>query len=288
MALIDPKRTLIIKAPTLRMNPTADSEAIQLERERDPDNAAAEYDVIPRSDRKGLVDQELVESVERDEPRELPLMLTLTNGGQIIYKAAADVSGGKVDAAAACVGFRDHEDKVIIAACRRWPSPHDPAKVAGQVAEFLAIYGLNSAIADGYAAEVSKALYRAAGVELLTADVNRSEAYLQMLPLFTGSRIEIPRDPVLRVELLGLERRTGRSGRDSVDHKPFAHDDMANAMALCAQLLGKRTFSTDGQFAAFRSTVNDGLAGLGSDDIDLRRREYDGIIKQPLWPTDIN
>jgi ribosomal protein L37AE/L43A len=32
-------------------------------------------------------------------------------------------------------------------------------------------------------------------------------------------------------ELSSLERRTGRSGRDSIDHPPGGHDDMANAAA---------------------------------------------------------
>ena len=32
-------------------------------------------------------------------------------------------------------------------------------------------------------------------------------------------------------QLLGLERRTARGGRDSIDHAPGAHDDVANAAA---------------------------------------------------------
>ena len=32
-------------------------------------------------------------------------------------------------------------------------------------------------------------------------------------------------------QLLGLERRTARSGKDSIDHAPHAHDDLANACA---------------------------------------------------------
>jgi hypothetical protein len=34
-----------------------------------------------------------------------------------------------------------------------------------------------------------------------------------------------------------LERRTARGGRDSIDHPPGAHDDLANAVAgLCSTL----------------------------------------------------
>ena len=32
-------------------------------------------------------------------------------------------------------------------------------------------------------------------------------------------------------QLIGLERRTARRGRDSIDHGPGAHDDLANAVA---------------------------------------------------------
>jgi hypothetical protein len=63
---------------------------------------------------------------------------------------------------------------------------------------------------------------------------------LELLPLMTSGRVELPDDPVLRTELLGLERRTGRSGRDSVDHRPGAHDDLANATALAAVTAARR------------------------------------------------
>src|SRR5271165_7652972 len=37
--------------------------------------------------------------------------------------------------------------------------------------------------------------------------------------------------PRLGAQLGGLERRTARGGRDSIDHAPGAHDDMVNAAA---------------------------------------------------------
>jgi hypothetical protein len=37
-------------------------------------------------------------------------------------------------------------------------------------------------------------------------------------------------------QLLGLERRTARGGRDSIDHSPGAHYDLANALAGCAEV----------------------------------------------------
>jgi hypothetical protein len=41
-------------------------------------------------------------------------------------------------------------------------------------------------------------------------------------------------------QLCGLERRTSRGGRDSIDHAPAAHDDVANAVAGALLLVGSR------------------------------------------------
>jgi hypothetical protein len=42
--------------------------------------------------------------------------------------------------------------------------------------------------------------------------------------------------PRLVTQLCGLERRTARGGRDSIDHAPGGHDDLANAVAGAAAL----------------------------------------------------
>jgi hypothetical protein len=38
-------------------------------------------------------------------------------------------------------------------------------------------------------------------------------------------------------QLTGLERRTSRAGKDSIDHSPGTHDDLANAVAGAADLV---------------------------------------------------
>jgi hypothetical protein len=44
-------------------------------------------------------------------------------------------------------------------------------------------------------------------------------------------------DQRLVTQLSSLERRTARSGRDSIDHPPGAHDDVANCVAGVAAAL---------------------------------------------------
>ena len=59
--------------------------------------------------------------------------------------------------------------------------------------------------------------------------------------LANSGRARIPPIARLRQQLAGLERRTSRSGKDSVDHRPGAgaHDDVANAVAGALVLAAK-------------------------------------------------
>jgi hypothetical protein len=52
-----------------------------------------------------------------------------------------------------------------------------------------------------------------------------------MLPLLNSGKVELLDHPRLVSQLCGLERRTARGGRDSIDHPPGQHDDIANAVA---------------------------------------------------------
>ena len=257
----DDPHILYAVATSQQMNPTLSDDFIAAELERDPVGNAAEYLSVERNDVAGFVDAQLVDSNTRVEPRELPAVAATLTGSHPVYHAAIDVSGGRSDAAACAVTHRDQQ-RVIVDACRRWPAPHDPTIVAREVAQFLAAYGLTHAYADHYGAELSRSLYHEAGVSLVSADATRSDAYLALLPLLTTGRVELPPEPRLRLELLGLERRTARGGRDSVDHRPSAHDDLANAVALACWAASRGgAWSGAPRIYVERSTLLDGLHG---------------------------
>src|SRR5207245_7560644 len=60
----------------------------------------------------------------------------------------------------------------------------------------------------------------------------RPTIYGSFLPLLNSpGRVELLDDPRLVSQLLSLERRTARGGRDSVDHSVGGRDDCANAAA---------------------------------------------------------
>ena len=58
----------------------------------------------------------------------------------------------------------------------------------------------------------------------------KSTLYTNMLQLL-NSRVELLDEPRSIAQLCSLERRTARSGRDSIDHPPGGHDDLINAVA---------------------------------------------------------
>jgi hypothetical protein len=59
----------------------------------------------------------------------------------------------------------------------------------------------------------------------------KSDIYRDMLLLLNSRKCELLDNRRLISQLHGLERRTARCGRDSIDHGPGAHDDIANAVA---------------------------------------------------------
>jgi hypothetical protein len=101
--------------------------------------------------------------------------------------------------------------------------------VVSGMADLLKSYGLHEVTGDQYAGEWVPAAFRRFGITYKPSELTRSEIYLECLPLFAQSRVELLDLPVLRTQLLLLERRTRAGGRDSVDHPRGAHDDHANA-----------------------------------------------------------
>jgi len=73
------------------------------------------------------------------------------------------------------------------------------------------------------------------------SEAPKSDLYLAALPVLTSGKVELPDHTRLIRQLRGLERRTARSGKDSVDHGPRGKDDIANSVCgLIALLKYKR------------------------------------------------
>ena len=84
---------------------------------------------------------------------------------------------------------------------------------------------------DRYGGEWPRERFRVYGIDYEVSDKAKSDIYRDALPLQRSGRVELLDLPRLTAQLCGLERRAARSGRDSIDHAPCAHDDVANAVA---------------------------------------------------------
>jgi hypothetical protein len=222
-ASADPN-VLVWKAATRTMNATVPQRVIDEEIERDPAHAAAEYGAEFRVDIDSFVSREVVEACVDDGVFErAPL-------SSVRYFGFADPSGGSADSFTAAVAHQDG-DQVILDAVREVKPPFSPEAVAKQFAEFFLTYHVSSIRSDHYAGEWPKEQFRKHGVECWPADKTRSELYLEMLPKLNSRRASLLDDKRLQAQLIGLERRTSRAGKDSIDHAPGGHDDVANAAA---------------------------------------------------------
>src|SRR5262249_55339806 len=79
--------------------------------------------------------------------------------------------------------------------------------------------------------------WRKAGKEYNKSPRPKAELYLECLPTFTRGFVRLPDHARLIRELRLLERRTHRSGKDTVEHPRNGHDDHANVVCGLLNLL---------------------------------------------------
>ena len=84
---------------------------------------------------------------------------------------------------------------------------------------------------DRYAGEWPAEAFGKVGITYSAADRPKSQLYADLLPILNSRRADLLDEPRLVAQLIGLERRTARGGRDRIDHAPGSHDDVANACA---------------------------------------------------------
>jgi hypothetical protein len=220
----DDGRVLVWKATTAEMNSSIDPAIIKEAYDSDPEAARAEYGAEFRDDLADFVIQEAVDAVTMRGRSELPPLRDIT------YSAFCDPSGGVSDAMTLAIGHLAGDVCVLDAVLEVRP-PFDPEQAVSQCAMLLRRYGVSQVIGDRYAGEWPKARFAEHGIEFEQSARPKSDLYGDLLPLLNAGRVELLDLPRLSRELTGLERRTARSGKDSIDHTPGGHDDLANAVA---------------------------------------------------------
>ena len=123
------------------------------------------------------------------------------------------------------------DDRIIIDAVREMRPPFSPTVVVDEFAGLLKAYDVTKVVGDHYGGEFVKEPFRKHGINYELCKRPKSDLFRDMLPLLNSGYISLPRHDRLIAQIVGLERRVSRAGRDSIDHAPGAHDDIANAVS---------------------------------------------------------
>ena len=220
-----PERSVVVwQADTLTMNPTIPAAVIERAYAEDEAVAAAEYGAQFRRDLESFLSRDALDAAVAPHRRELP------PSGELWYVAFVDPSGGSADSMTLAIAHRQH-DRVVLDAVREVRPPFSPAWVVEEFGRLLKDYRVTTVVGDHYGGEWPREQFRRRGIEYALSSRAKSEIYGELLPLLNSGRAELLDHPRLLAQLAGLERRTSRAGRDTIDHAHGAHDDVANAVA---------------------------------------------------------
>jgi hypothetical protein len=225
---------LVWQADTRTMNPTVPQRVIDEATERDPSSAAAEYGAQFRSDIEAFVSIEQVENCTREGPIEIPYSETHR------YNGFVDPSGGSADSMTLAIGHVEKDltaARYVVDVLRERKPPFSPESVVSEFADLLCDYRISAVVGDRYAGEWPRERFAVHRIRYEPSAKPKSDLYRDVLPLINGVRLELPPVIRLKTQLCSLERRTSRGGRDSIDHPPGSHDDLANAVAGAAAVV---------------------------------------------------
>ena len=148
----------------------------------------------------------------------------------VSYSAFLDAAGGSGRDSMTLAVAHVHDGVAVLDLVREVKPPFSPEGVTTEFAATVRPY-TDCVTADRYAGDWPREQFFKRGVTVITADRSRSDLYIEMLPALNSRQVELLDHDRLRQQLLTLERKTGRSGRDMVDHIPGGHDDVVNAVA---------------------------------------------------------
>lgn len=223
----DDPDVLFVQGPTRLFNPGFPQSVIDRRFEEDPAAAASEYGAEFRSDIDAYVTREVVDAMTVPGRHELP------PASGIRYTAFVDPSGGSGDSMTLAIAHRDPKDRTlgILDAVREVRPPFSPESTVSGFVILLKSYGLSKVTGDRYGGEWCREPFRKLGITYELSEKPKNDIYQNCLPLLNSGKVQLLDLPRLQVQLIGLERRTARGGRDSIDHPHGAHDDLANAVA---------------------------------------------------------
>jgi hypothetical protein len=153
---------------------------------------------------------------------------------------------------------------IVLDAVREVKPPFSPEAVVKELASFFLSYRIKQIHGDRYGGEWPREQFRRCGVDYEPAVKSKSELFGELLPVINSRRATLLDHGRIVSQLTALERRTSRGGRDSIDHPPSGHDDLANAVAGVIAMLTDRA---EPGFLAYYRCVAERTHGANASSI---------------------
>jgi len=229
----DGEDVLVWQADTRTMNPTVPASVIAKAYERDAAWAAAEFGAQFRTDLEAYVNRDVVMACVDEGVVERPPVRGVN------YFAFIDPAGGSgQDSMTLAIGHRDR-DLRILDCVREIRPPFSPAQAVEQFVGVLNTYGIRKVTEDRFGGLFVREPFQTRSVTYDLAKLVKGDIYMNSVPLLNSGQVRLVNNKRLIEQLCGLERRTVRGGRESIDHAPGSHDDVCNAVMGCL-LLGRK------------------------------------------------
>lgn len=216
-------RVLAWQGASADMNPSLDPEFVAQAYLDDPAAASSELGAQWRDDINDYIQRATVEACVVPGRVSLP-----RSAGHFAF---ADLAGGGSDSHCLAIAHRAHDGTAVLDMTCELKGPSSPEAAVVRFAALLKEYGLSKVVGDKYAASWPILRFAEQGVTYEQSLPTKGEIYTNFLPILLSGRVELTDDPRLVSQYCGLERRTQRGGKDSIDHAPGGHDDLANASA---------------------------------------------------------
>ena len=223
---------LVAKAATRELNPSLSQQFIDREYEKDAIWAAAEYGAEFRTDIESFITSESVEACIDPGIRERPY------DRRFLYSGFVDPSGGASDSFTLAIAHKEGMTSVLDAV-REIRPPFSPEQGVEEFCSLLRQYQVYGIRSDRYGGEWVNESFRRRGVVVEPSEHSKSQLYQDALPMINSRTAALLDNNTLRRQLVSLERRTTRGGKDSIDHSPGAKDDLANAVCGALVYAGK-------------------------------------------------